>query len=296
MKAKEAKIHIACSVDDNYTQHCGVMLCSLFENNPEEIFTIYILTEGISDTNKRALERIVQNYQQGIRIININTLLLANAPLHGHISKASFYRILIPKYIPGNIDRVIYLDIDLIVRKNITALWQENVDQVAMAACINPNMISHKSLLGLPNKSRYFNAGVLLINLMYWREHKIEKRLIECVSINSKRLKYWDQDALNIILHDQVKILSNKWNATESFFIKREEIEDEYDKEVIDKIFEDPFIVHFTGESKPWHLENRHPYKQEYYKYLGMTPWKGYSPIIDRLSRFVKKGINRIIH
>ncbi|MEE9439649.1 MAG: glycosyltransferase family 8 protein [Saprospiraceae bacterium] len=292
MNGQTQEIYIVCSTDNNYAQHCGVMLSSLFQSNPDSSFVIYIFKSNLSIKNKSRINSIGKIYHHRIKYIEINHKELLNAPTIGHVSIETYYRLLIPKYLPDTVDKVLYLDVDMIARKKIDDLWNIDISNYALAACRNPNMIYNNKRLGTPEKSIYFNAGVLLLNLGYWRGNLLADKIVKYITEQGLKLKYWDQDALNVVLHDSVKIVNNINNVTEAFYMNPTSLLGEYSQDEIERIKQEAVIIHFTGESKPWHLENKHPMKSEYYKYLKMTPWRNYNPYWDKVKRVVN---NRII-
>lgn len=280
-------LYIVCTIDNAYIQHCAVMLYSLFLHNPEQQFQIFILSEGLVPTQKNKLKNYILSFQQEIEFIKIDTDKLRNAPISLHISLATYYRLLIPQTLPASIDKVLFLDADIVIKSNIERLWQLFDNKYAIMAAPDPQGELRKKHLNIPRDMPYFNAGILLINLKKWRKEKISEEIISYINKNHKKLKYWDQDALNACLYDDVKIISRKWNVVEEYF--RLSAKDlniatvEYQE-----ITNHPAIIHFTSPRKPWHLESTHLLRREYRYCLRQTPWKNYSYQKDLLQRFLK--------
>jgi lipopolysaccharide biosynthesis glycosyltransferase len=283
-------MNIALASDNNFIQHCAVTLVSILKNNPEGA-NIYLLTEGLDRDNESKLKELTISNNGNLFIINVNSEVLNDCPMPianslSHISIATYYRLLIAKLLPDTIDKVIYLDCDIVVRHSLIELWNYPISNWAMGAVyqiVEWNVAAIKRL-GYPVSFGYFNAGVLLINLKYWRDNHITDRLFEYINLKSDVIYYHDQDALNGLLHDQCLRLPCKWNMLTGFFMKHilsvNEIDNgkiinnhsDYKQQLI-KEKDDPTVIHFVSKPKPWDAGCDHPYKNEYYHYLSFIPW-----------------------
>lgn len=269
------KINIVCTIDNNYVTHCGVMLKSLFLNNKRYIFNVYIFYNNISINNLNKLTDFITIEGHNSNPILVDESLIGNAPISHHVSLATYYRLLIPQYIDKDIDRILFLDSDLIVRKDISELWKVDLEKFALAACLEHVGKEHLLKLGLEDNSDYFNAGVLLINVKLWCKEEVSNRALNFIKKNVTRIKYWDQDALNAVLANSWLNLNPKWNVGNAFFNdKAFLLSNAFSKDEIANLKSDPAIVHFSGSEKPWHLNNKHPFKLEYIFYKSKTPWK----------------------
>lgn len=136
-------------------------------------------------------------------------------------------------------------------------------------------------------KYSYFNAGVLLVNLDYWRQHDIEKEITEYISDYPERLLYNDQDVLNAVLYTRRLFIPFRWNMQDGFFRKKRKLRPG-SIPALEAEMPEAAIVHFTGGKKPWHDKSVHPYKKEYLKYLDLTQWSGERPPVNYMFRFTK--------
>ncbi|CAG4999707.1 General stress protein A [Dyadobacter sp. CECT 9275] len=272
------KIHVACTIDSSYIQHCCVMLTSLFQNNKIFNFHIHLITDQESRSKFFEIERIVVRYGSTFSHYAVDQNLLSNVPVNGHVSIVTYYRILIPLILDYKIPKVLFLDSDVIIRTNILALWCKSVTDFHIAAAKDFASEEHKKLLNIPGGYPYFNAGVLLMNLTRWRNDNISAKILQYISDNHEKIVFWDQDALNAILYKSCKIFSPLWNLTHGFFLPSATVLGYSDVQL--KFFTTyPFIVHFTGSNKPWYHYNEHTYKKDYFFYLSQTPYKYFTPI-----------------
>ena len=281
-------MNIVCATDDNFVQHCCVMLISLLTNNSN--VTIYILSEGLSLKNQNILKDEIELLGGFYNYIIVDSNIINQLPMPNldelkHISAATYYRLQVDKLLPSYVNKVIYLDCDIIIRKSIVDLWKINIEGNAIAAVSQFPTDNECLRLKYDPSYSYFNAGVLLINLDYWRKNNISEKLINCLIVNYDSIKYHDQDALNFVLHSRI-ILSPKWNMLYPYFIfGRENIKDlkfNWNElniaEFIAKLTKekkDPTIIHYSSKPKPWEEYCYHPWRNEYYKYaLKSTNYK----------------------
>ena len=122
--------------------------------------------------------------------------------------------------LPKELDRVLYLDCDLIVCKSIRSLWNTDISSNSVGAVYDGGTDDMRTYNRLKYDIRYgyYNAGVLLVNLSYWREHYISDKLLDFISQYPERLLYWDQDALNSILIQSAKILPVEYNMLDALY------------------------------------------------------------------------------
>lgn len=272
-------IHIACNIDDNYTQHCGVMLTSLFENNKEKTITVYVVIDKLSEKSKLSLTKIAQKYNQVLYFREVKGFELFELPnlKNYYLSAAAYLRLFIPEIL-ADIDKVIYLDCDLIVRKSITDLWNIDISSYSVAGIEDAPYFPDKfERLNIPPQSGYFNSGVLLMNLKRLREDKFTQKAIEYIKVNFNKIVHHDQDVLNALLYDKKLFLPLTWNMMDIFSQDNPFILPKYLQELT-KCKNDPAIAHFAGQIKPWMCWMKSPFYKEYYRYLKLTEWKKFTP------------------
>ena len=181
--------------------------------------------------------------------------------------------------LPDDVEKVLYLDCDIVVLGDISEFWNTDLSGCG-AACIEDigkDEDERYERLHYDRSYSYFNAGVLLINLDYWREHKVDKQCVKYFQTYPERILFNDQDLLNVVLHKDKVFVPLKWNMQDGFYRYG------MDKKVADwNSFREellhPVILHYTNK-KPWNYDSMHPLRSEYYKYLDMTPWQGQRPL-----------------
>jgi lipopolysaccharide biosynthesis glycosyltransferase len=271
-------LEIISACDNNYIQHLGVMLCSLLENtSKKDEINISVIDGGISVENKHKLSDWVKcAYQINVKYLEIDPKIYSEFKIGYHFTHTIYYRISIPSLLPSNINKALYLDCDLIIKDDIEKLWSIELGGYSLAAIEVVNA-ENSHLEGIMSSdTAYFNSGVLLMNLSHWRENHVSQKIIQFIQNFQAQIIWGDQDSMNAVLYQHWLSLPLKWNLQTSFFdinankCKRK-------MELIEAIAK-PAIIHYTGMHKPWDYISNHPYKQEYYKYLALTPWHGYKP------------------
>ena len=272
-------INILCATDDRYVPYCGIMLTSLFVNNQGSKFRVFVLTDKMSEANIASMEKLADKYGNTIKIVKVDADVLKDCPIRkkDHVSLATYYRLLAPVLLPEDVGRILYLDCDMVVDGSVKDLWNQDLDDIALAAVIDEDYLglSKYERLGLNPYRKYFNAGVLLINLEYWREHDVMGRCLECVASMPEKLLLHDQDTLNFVLQDEVKLLEVKYNFQTGFLYKGTAMEVPVAQEVM-RTINSPVIIHFTGKRKPWLTHYYHPYVLKFLYYRSISLWKNY--------------------
>ena len=274
-------MNIILSTDDNFVQHCCVAMTSVLENNDD--VTFYLFTAGLSPENSALINRIVEERKCILHICKIDDAVTKDFPMPQgageHISIATYYRLFAQKVLPSDVDRVIYLDCDIIVRGHLEPLWRVNIDNYALGAVYQGmNFLTQDDFcrLGIPIEKGYFNAGVLLINLDYWRKHQVTERLFDFIKNDYHRIKQHDQDTLNAVLYNEVKPISYTWNYLPQFYLVKKGLSFPTHVDYSEKV--DPIVIHYVSVPKPWDYGCSNPYTDEYFKYLDLTPFKGWRP------------------
>lgn len=286
------KIDVIFATNNNFCSHAAEAIVSLLETNKNKAITIHLFTIDCDVENIGRIRDIVGRYSQAIVTYPITNEIFADFPETGAYSLACYLRLLAPSLLPY-IDKALYLDCDLIVNGDISELWNLDITDYAVAAVHDATLSYHivKPYLGYDYwQDGYFNSGVLLMNLKYWRERGLQQKLVGY--LNTHKVSLPDQDALNIILHGSVKWIHPKWNCHVGYFAFPPLVPIS-EKKYIKELWSGAKIVHFTGPTKPWYKECVNPYKKVYLKYRGLVNWNNFAPLLSLESSRV--GSIRII-
>lgn len=287
-------IHIAFNIDHRYVRHCAVTLASVFSNNPQTAITAHIIGRGITSDDRKALEEVTRLGRGGLRFYEPDAHLLDGFAIHathGRITMATYYRCFLAEMLPADIDRVIYLDSDLLVLRPLQPLWEIplNGAWVGAADDIGCNEAARYQRLSYPQQDSYFNSGVLLINLATWRSQGMGRHCCEYYNTHQYSIVFNDQDVLNGLLHDKRRRLDIAWNAQDGFYRHHNAMGEAWQDTHLETL-RHPAILHFTNR-KPWDYDSQHPLRRLYYQYLDLTPWRGRRPWhnpLNLVKRFVR--------
>ena len=289
---------ILLASDDRFVQHCAVTMTSVMENNKE--VTFYLFTQGLTNDNVKLLEDLVGEYNCKLQVCVIDEKLTSTFPMPKgageHISIATYYRLFVEKVLPADIDRVIYMDCDIVVRGSLEAMWHTEIDGYALGVVYQGYEFMHDAdfvRLEIPKEKGYFNAGVLLMNLDYWRKHDVTNRLFDFIKYKYQTIKQHDQDTLNATLFNEVNPISYTWNYLPQFFLAKKGLTFPDHVDYSQKI--EPVVIHYVSVPKPWDWGCYNPYTKEYYKYLEKTPFATYRPKFELKKYMKQRGFPLII-
>lgn len=274
---------ILCT-DKYYVMPCGITIFSICYHNKNNKIHFHLLVEGITEFQKQEITSLVHNYNQQISFYEIDNSSLEDLPINNRFRVSIYYRLLMAKILPNNLNKILYLDSDIIVRGDLKEIWEIDINNMALGAVLDQSCddVRHYNRTRLPYMSGYYNSGVLLINLDYWRNNAVGDTCIRYLNENANSVLYPDQDALNVITYNKWIILPFKYNTQAYMYYRPEEIlaRKEYAEEMI-KDSKNPLILHYTESRKPWMEGCKHPYTKEYLKYKDLSPWKNV-PLIKK--------------
>lgn len=272
-------INILGATDEAYVPFYGIMLTSLFETNRDEHFCVHILYSGLKKTTVDLLTSFVSKYGNTLHCIQVDERKLKDCPIRpgDHVTLATYYRLIAPQLLPNTINKILWLDGDIIVNGSLSELWNTSLCGKAIAAVPDESHFKDEiyQRLGLSRGIPYSSAGVLLINLEYWREHHLTEKCMECIASDPDILLFHDQDTINKVLEKEKLELPVTYNFQTGFVLKWNfpNFSKEFQEEVL-SVSSSPKIIHYTGPTKPWNKYNLHPYRAFFNYYKSKSPWR----------------------
>jgi lipopolysaccharide biosynthesis glycosyltransferase len=277
-------IIVVCGVDNKYVMPLSVVIASALKNlNSEHEIIFYIIDGGIRPNNKKKLQKLFVQKNSSLKFIQAPLNIIENLKESGHFSRAAYLRLLIPDLLPNQYNKAIYLDSDLIVKGNLGDLWNINIGDNYLLAVpslgipyVSSNYgLSNYQKLGISAKSKYFNSGVLVINLEKWRNNNISQKIINYIEQNEEITLWADQDGMNALLAGKWGELPAKWNKTPEFNNYLEK-DNPFSEQDFQNALHQPCIVHFASSVKPWNSTFKYPENDSFFDYLDTTPWSGW--------------------
>jgi lipopolysaccharide biosynthesis glycosyltransferase len=282
-------MNVVYASDDNFAEIMGVSICSLFENNKDVAeLTVYVLDDNISEKNKCKLDDLAKTYGRKIQyrsIENIKSKLATLCQQRG--SLCTFSRLMLSQLLPLNIDRILYLDCDTIVRKNLLDFYNQNFDGKIVCGVLDCISKQHRTRIDLDEKAIYINAGMMLIDFQAWQKKSIDQKIEEIINKYSGHVPYADQGIANISLQGEIKLVHPRYNCMSIFtafpfdhLLKYRKPSFCDSRADIDEAKKDPAIVHFVTLfciSRPWFKNSSGRFFDEWKQYKQHSPWK-YAP------------------
>jgi lipopolysaccharide biosynthesis glycosyltransferase len=306
------EIVVVSGCDDAYAMPLGVAIRSALDQLPaHRRMRLFILDGGMSTDSRALLADSWKDPRIAIEWLHPNVDLVRDLPVSDHISIAAYLRLLMPELLPADVTRVIYMDADMMVRRDLCDLWDEPQGHHAVLAVQDlaaPYLDAANSManfekcyrrlaaawpvanyreLGLPVDGKYFNSGLLVVDLEQWRRDGIAGQVLDCLRTHRQHVLWWDQYALNVVLARRWRALDHRWNQGAHIYVYPHWTESPVDKETFHRVRKAPWIVHFCSPTKPWHYFCRHPFTSQWRRYLRKTAWKNWRPL--RPERFLNK-------
>ncbi|MCX8649101.1 glycosyltransferase family 8 protein [Gilliamella sp. B2776] len=265
-------INIVYCTDSNYLEHVGVSITSILLNNKRHNIHFHVFLYDVSEEEKNKLQEISSSITlYSVSIDELNKYFDVQNDKIKHINRSMYIRLSVPRLLPKYVDKFIYLDADILCFGDISSILNVNIDSVVCAVTADSldadNMLQNKKRLNLASE-KYFNSGFLYINIQNWKKFDTENKANQILlSPQNYHLLYPDQDALNIVLQNQVSYIDVKWNYLFTW-INNQEKETFFDNKK-----RLPCFIHFTGARKIWYQEHKGLAQNLYCFYRHFTPW-----------------------
>jgi lipopolysaccharide biosynthesis glycosyltransferase len=255
-------------------------------NSSNRQVVIHVVHPGISEKLRCKVERSLHSQNVSIDWIAIAPGRLAEfagtLASFDHVSIAAYYRLLLPELLPDALAKVLYLDCDLVVIEDLSALWDTPLEGTLLGAVPEiaerastagaPEGIRRPADLGMADTQQLFNSGVMLIDLLRWRAKLIPHRCFAYIHAAMPQLRWHDQEALNVVACGDWRPLAARWNVTMHVF------GDVSDPTLANELIENPAIIHYNTSRKPWMPGFNLGFLSEFERHLDLTDWSSARP------------------
>ncbi len=282
---------VALAADSAYQIGLLVAVRSLLENFPaDRPIEIYVLDGGLTRSARDHVGRTVDGAGRNSKVSFVTPSLgvLRDAPPNYRGSVMPYARLLLPEIIPR--DRVIYIDSDMVIQKNLAEVWEIDMQGRAVAA-VQDGLVQTfggETPDATQDDRPYFNSGFLILDLNRWRTTDATAAVMRYLGSDVELLRYWDQSALNQAFVGAWKELDAAWNAFPKM-IERSG----------GRLNPSRVNLHFVAGCKPWVYGHSHwNFMDRFYHYLDMTSRAGWRPqfaqhIVREVHRRVKRVLSR---
>jgi len=285
--------------------HSAAMLHSVLARSAgRDVRVHYLHGPDLPEDDREQLARMVARQGGEVSFRVVPDELLEGLPTQGFTLEATWYRIFLPELLP-EVDRILFLDADLLALRPLAALWETDVSEHYLAAVTNVFQADHlfrAEQLGFDRPDTYFNAGVMLFNLDLMRRDGCAAAMRQYGIEHAEKLMFRDQDVLNAVLAGRRLALHPRWNCMNSFraFPWAAYV---FGSAALGEAMDAPAIRHFEGPgpNKPWHQQCSADQRELYFEERRQTPWPavqmeggeaGPSSIPRRMARRVRRRLS----
>jgi lipopolysaccharide biosynthesis glycosyltransferase len=276
-------VHVAVTCDENYAMPLAAMLASLAASlDPARGLVIHALGHALPAAVWDRLAKSLPEGRARWNRIDVDTSGLRaegfGTRAYDHISPVCYFRLLLPELLPSGLEKVLYLDCDLIIRADLASLWETDISATAFAAThelssptVKARLVDgirfHREL-GLTRDRARFNSGVLVMNLAQWRRSQLALRAFTYLRALGDDVLWYEQEALNVVARDEHRELDPRWNVPSQWAAQWPH----------DRVA----IVHYLTARKPWHWDYAWAEGDSFFAALDRTPWAGWRPARPR--------------
>lgn len=266
-------IDLLVTLDENYLPQLRVMLASLLLNNPGIRFRVYFLHRDIPEQKLASLDAALRARGHELVSIRVDEELFRDAPVTRYYAQEMYYRLLAAQLLPESLEKVLYLDPDILVINSVEPLWETPLGDALFAAAAHTGkaeLAEPVNQLRLGTDHAYYNSGVLLINLAQCRREVHPEDIFAYVEAHAAGLLLPDQDVLNALYGSRILPLDDLlWNYDARNYATY--LVSSHGEAEIDWVLQHTAILHFCGKSKPWKPLYRHRFGILYKHYRQLT-------------------------
>lgn len=263
-------MELLVTVDKNYIPPLQVMLTSLHMNNPGEDVELYLLHSKLQEKELEPLEKQCGRLGYKFFPVKIEDSWFSQAPVTKQYPREMYYRLLAPCFLPQKLHRILYLAPDILVINSLKPLWETDMKGRLFAAAAHTgktNLANNINQVRLGTTHKYFNSGVLLINLDQGRKEILPEEIFRYAGEHAKELLLPDQDILNAVFGSRTLELDDYlWNYDarnySTYLLRSGGVCD------MDWVMGNTGILHFCGKTKPWQAGYIHRFGILYKHYM----------------------------
>jgi lipopolysaccharide biosynthesis glycosyltransferase len=263
--------HIAFCVDNHYFRSMGATIMSIVDNNPGQRFTFHVFAFVVSDQHRERLLQLGRLPGVDTELHIIDPVIFekfADFLKFSYYSLSIFLRLIIPETLQGRAQKVLYLDADILCVGSLAELVDIDISaDIALVVPDAPGTTLRRCAALQLKHPRYFNSGVMLIHVENWISNRITEEAMQALLTLGKKLRFSDQDALNIALDGRARFIDGKWNYIYDLI-------HDLDRNITRmRPVDDAVLIHFAGAVKPWTDWSGHASRDLFVQYHARSPW-----------------------
>lgn len=249
------RYNVLVTLDRNYLKVLRTMLYSLSQSDSTGIFTVYVAHNSLTEDDFAALQAVLPRTE--LIDVPLSEEMFQDAPIFDRYPKEMYYRLFAAQYLPQELDRILYLDPDLVVINSLRSLYEVDFGDNLFAAASHIESRTFKNFnrrrLHLSEQARYINSGVMMMNLSLLRTQQDPQQIYQFIEEHKNTLLLPDQDVVNALYADRtifldplIYNLGEKYLRLKNLHLPKEE------KLGIDWVRQHTAIIHYYGRNKPW--------------------------------------------
>lgn len=267
------KIDLLVTFNKNYIEPFQVMVKSLTVSNPQESFRIWLLHSAIPDEDLQALAEYCSGQRITLTWIEVNRSIFETAPVSKQYPQEMYYRLLAPVLLPDTLDKILYIDPDVLVINPVRPLWEMDLGKFVFAAASHSSIfeiINDVNMMRLGKDHDYYNTGIVLMDLAKARKTVKTEDIFDCVRKRMDMLLLPDQDVFNLLYGAYTMQLDdNIWNYDARYF-SAYQLRSE-GKCNMDWVMQNTVFLHFCGKQKPWKAKSSNRFSALYKHYMNLA-------------------------
>jgi len=286
-------ISVLLTPNGRYAQHAAACMASLLRQSEARFDFVIASSENPAGFADRIRRSFAGNSRVSIEFRHFQVPADTHFPIVNNLSLDAYLRFWVHELLPGR-SRAIYLDPDIIAIGPVDELWNTDLQGKVLGAVPIPNSIRVQQH-GMPPGSKFFNSGVLLLDLEAWAARHYRDRCLEYLRQYPERALDADQDILNLVLIGDWLALDYKWNLINPFYRQSQALDLGMPQREVAAILADARMVHFNGSHKPWFYLDNHPRQRDYFRSLAETDWRDWRPADRTPINMVRKRLSRVL-
>lgn len=302
MRSLSEEVTLVTASDDGYAMPLAVMVRSALDTlGSDRRLRLFVLDGGISPRSRARMVASWGDPRLTVDWVQPDLARVADLPVSDHVNVVAYLRLLMPSMLP-EVGRALYLDPDMIVRRDLGRLWDTPQGDFAVLATADigcpyldcptylPTFarckhrlaawepVANFRQLGLRGDARYFNSGVIVVDLDRWRREGLADQMLAVLRDHREHVLWWDQYAMNVVLSGRWGELDPRWNqGANAYFFPRWN-ESPLERGELKLLRDDPWVVHFNSPDKPWNYFCAHPWTGAFRAALQRTEWRDWRP------------------
>jgi len=259
---------LVLAADARCSVGCAVTLRSVLSRlQPDLRAQVFVILHGVPSAHRKAIRETVSMCGQGhsLDFVSFSPSDVARLSRSRLITHTAYATCLLDELLPKSVERCLYMDCDIVATRDMGELWDHDLAGTTVGAVEDGHhavLQQHQARLGL-SEARYFNSGVLLVDMRLWRDRQVGRRAMDAASRIGPHLILHDQDALNVALEGDWVSLPPSWNTWT----------------ILPGLSsDDPINFHYMGAPKPWHADYDRPFADLFFRELDETAFAGWRP------------------